>query len=227
VVLGNRTTSRGRAPTFYTPPAGHGKTVCFRLQSARETMPIYTKTGDQGKTSLFSGERIAKSDLRLACYGAVDELNSVLGLIRSHLPEEAQQTGEDLMQIQSHLFAVGSWLATSEGSSPVSERRTVPPANVDFLEKSIDRMTSALPPLKQFILPGGHPSAGWSHLARTVCRRAERHCVALLEKMESDDIPEPHKLLLIYLNRLSDYLFVLARYCNHRIGIKDTTWTPE
>ena len=189
-------------------------------------MSIYTKTGDRGKTSLFSGERIAKSDRRIAVYGDVDELNSVLGLLRAHLPEEAEAARSALLEIQTCLFVVGSWLAVTPGSPLTSELQAIAPSDVEFLETAIDRMSAELPPLRQFILPGGHVTAGWAHLARTVCRRTERRAVSLLGDDESETAT-PQQMVLVYLNRLSDYLFVLARYCNLRSGTEETLLSSE
>jgi cob(I)alamin adenosyltransferase len=187
-------------------------------------MKIYTATGDKGRTSLFSGERIVKDDARIEAYGAVDELNAIIGALMAALPDPPQEGGlhGQLMRIQSDLFQVGAWLATTPDSPSTSH---LPPMSSDSwqrLEKQIDAIQSELGELNAFILPGGHPSAGWAHIARTVCRRAERRVVTLaaLPGTVSSSI----KNILVYLNRLSDYFFVLARYCNHLAGVREITW---
>jgi cob(I)alamin adenosyltransferase len=187
-------------------------------------MKIYTGTGDGGRTSLFSGERIAKDDARIEAYGAVDELNAVVGALLAALPDAPQglDIRAQLVQIQSDLFHVGAWLATTP-DSPSTARLT--PLTDDCgrrLESQIDAMQAELPELDAFILPGGHPSAGWAHIARTVCRRAERRAVTLAGSQGSSSGSSEN--LLTYLNRLSDYFFVLARYCNHLAGVKDVLW---
>lgn len=175
---------------------------------------IYTKTGDAGQTGLFGGERRAKDDLRIESYGTVDELNAFLGLLRDHL--EDQDLRGELLNIQSLLFNLGAQLATAPGK----ETSTTPLAETDVatLEESIDWMDAELYPLKNFILPGGHPAVSYCHVARTVCRRAERRVVALAREETIDP------LLIRYLNRLSDYLFVLARYVGHRLRAPEVIW---
>jgi cob(I)alamin adenosyltransferase len=187
-------------------------------------MKIYTATGDKGRTSLFSGERIAKDDARIEAYGAVDELNAIVGAVMAALPE-APQSAElhgQLSQVQSDLFQVGAWLATTPDSPSTAH---LPPMTSDSwqrLEMLIDAIQSELGELNAFILPGGHPSAGWAHMARTACRRAERRAVALAGS--SDTRPVSVENILAYMNRLSDYFFVLARYCNHLAGVEEITW---
>ena len=178
-------------------------------------MKIYTKTGDSGETALFAGGRVPKNDLRVEAYGTVDELNSWLGLIRTYtLPDPVPAW---LETIQNDLFVIGADLATPMDSSPDwLVRMTEPP--VDALETAIDHMTAELTPLKAFILPGGTTAAANSHIARTVCRRAERLCVAL---QQIDNI---NPSVLKYLNRLSDFLFTLARYVNLNAGESETKW---
>jgi len=189
-------------------------------------MKIYTKTGDRGKTSLFSGERVSKANSRVEAYGDVDELNSFLGALAASLSEGAAEVRRAVEQVQRELFCVGSRLATTPDSAHFEELPELNDGAVKRLETEIDRMEETLPPLKGFIIPGGHPSACRAHVARTVCRRAERHLVAMLET--TDPGPEGGRLgqMGTYLNRLSDYLFVLARYCNHLHGITDTLWEP-
>ncbi len=179
-------------------------------------MKIYTKSGDTGETSLFSGRRVPKSDLRVESYGTVDELNSVLGLVRTYtLPSQATVW---LETVQNDLFILGADLATPMDSQPswlvrMSEAPTL------VLERAIDFMDTELEPLKVFILPGGVPAAATLHIARTVCRRAERLCVAL----HAEQSINPHAL--IYLNRLSDFLFTLARWINKTAGESETKWS--
>ncbi len=181
-------------------------------------MKIYTRTGDEGETSLFSGGRVRKDHLRVEAYGTTDELNSVLGLARSEtMPDEAQQW---LERIQNELFVIGADLATPMDSSPGWLQR-LSTGTIEPLENEIDRMTLELPPLKNFILPGGTRAAATIHLARTVCRRAERLAVSLA----ADEPVNP--AIIIYLNRLSDWLFTLARWVNLRAGEAETRWTAR
>ena len=178
-------------------------------------MKIYTKTGDAGETGLFGGQRISKAAPRVEAYGDVDELNSVLGVVRSHGPLGG--VFDDLLAtIQSRLFDLGAELANGKGKELgiplVSEEDVV------ALEHAIDLAEEELAPLRTFVLPGGSSLAAHLHVARTVCRRAERRAVALMAD-------EPIRLELIrYLNRLSDLCFVLARYANHRAGVSDVPW---
>ena len=187
-------------------------------------MKIYTGGGDHGKTSLFSGERVAKSSDRIEAYGDVDELNAYLGLLASIIPEKHPLLIDEVRQVQSDLFHIGAWLATTPGSANTAALDEITKAKVDFLETAIDRMEEKLDPLSSFILPGGHLSSAAAHVARTVCRRAERRVVNLLEGMADATLPGSVETLRIYLNRLSDYLFVLARYCNRITGVQDTAW---
>lgn len=186
-------------------------------------MKIYTGSGDKGKTSLFSGERISKGHLRVAAYGDVDELASILGGVAAHLPDGQDRLKTEIRSIQSHLMQVAARLAaTAATASPDPDDRVNGEA-VGALEAAIDRMQATLPELRAFILPGGAPSAVWAHLARTVCRRTERRVVRLQEAM-SDSTGEEFHPEMIYLNRLSDYLFVLARHCNRITGTEETPW---
>ncbi len=180
-------------------------------------MKIYTKTGDSGQTSLVGGQRVSKSDSRLEAYGTVDELNAILGLLISHLEHHAptfDSALKTLNQTQNILFHVGSHLACNDEKTKAGLPQLQTPW-VETYEKAIDSMSAELPTLKEFILPGGTAAACWCHLGRTVARRAERACVAL-----QDTAP----LIIQLLNRLSDYLFVLARYCNFKLGHSDVTW---
>ena len=145
---------------------------------------IYTGSGDQGKTSLFSGERLPKDHDRVEAYGDVDELNSVLGVLVALLPGESTELIEDIQRIQSDLLKAGAWLATSPDSPARADLDEITEERVGALEMSIDRMEKSLPALREFILPGGHLSASWAHVARTVCRRAERSVVRLSERAE-------------------------------------------
>ncbi len=187
-------------------------------------MKVYTGTGDGGKTSLFSGERIAKNNIRIEAYGTVDELNSLVGGISSTLPavEAVDEVKAQLLQIQSDLFILGAWLATTPDSSTSSHLTPWTEEYSKRLETQIDKLQDELDELRSFILPGGHQSAAWSHIARTVCRRAERRIVALGEEAMSEG--ETFTNIEKYINRLSDYFFVLARYCNHVSGTPETVW---
>jgi cob(I)alamin adenosyltransferase len=187
-------------------------------------MKIYTKSGDKGRTSLFSGERVSKAASRVEAYGDVDELNSVLGALVGSLSADNPQVSRAVEQIQRDLFCVGGRLATTPDSPAFEDLPDLDDDAVKRLETEIDGMDKTLPPLRGFILPGGHPSACWAHVARTVCRRAERRLVAMLETTEADPEEDGPAQMGIYLNRLSDYLFVLARYCNHINGVEDTLW---
>lgn len=188
-------------------------------------MKIYTATGDRGTTSLFSGERISKSHIQVEAYGDVDELNSVLGAFLATLTGKQKECMDNIQRIQSDLFHMGALLATAPDSSSVDSLTPFSKETIAFLEGAIDRMEEKLPPLKGFILPGGHIGAAWAHIARTVCRRAERHVVGLVVGHLGDDAPREHfQTALIYLNRLSDYLFVLARYCNHTMDVPERIW---
>jgi cob(I)alamin adenosyltransferase len=179
-------------------------------------MKIYTKTGDQGETSLFAGGRVRKNHLRVEAYGTVDELNSCLGLARSfNLPAQADAW---LEIVQNDLFTLGADLATPDAAKAEWLVR-VKMEQVTPLEGWIDAMDADLPPLKNFILPGGTSGAGALHLARTICRRAERIAVQLGEE---DTI---NTLVIMYLNRLSDFLFTLARWVNFQAGESETKWS--
>jgi len=180
----------------------------------------YVGSGDRGKTSLLSGERVAKSHCRVEGCGEVDELNSLLGALVAALPEHQGEIKEELQRIQSCLFHVGAWLATTPGSPTLGMLQEIGPGHTQALEADIDRLEKTLSPLTSFILPGGHPTAAWAHIARAVCRRAERQVLHLA----SGDPAERLGGVIAYLNRLSDYLFVLARYCNSIHGVPDRVW---
>lgn len=187
-------------------------------------MKIYTGSGDRGKTSFFSGERVSKSDQQVEAYGDVDELSSVLGVLVAFLPPEEVELREESQRIQSDLLHVGARLAVTPGSPASEELEEITEEHTKALEMAIDRMAEGLPSLQDFLLPGGHISAAWAHVARAVCRRAERHVVKLLETSAEVGDSQQLKRVVIYLNRLSDYLFVVARHCNKIQGISDTLW---
>ena len=175
---------------------------------------IYTKTGDSGSTSLLGGTKVLKSDLRIEAYGTVDELNSYIGLCRDLLNDEPDKT--ILREVQDRLFTIGSSLACDPEKSPKMKIPDLDEHDVVLLEKEIDRMNEVLPEMKNFILPGGHPTVSHLHIARCVCRRAERSCVRL------DDKENP--MIIKYLNRLSDYLFVLARRTAQLLNAEEIPW---
>jgi cob(I)alamin adenosyltransferase len=177
---------------------------------------IYTKTGDQGETSLFGGTRVSKDNLRIDAYGTVDELNSVIGICRSM--NRTLEVDAVLEEIQDDLFILGADLATPPDAKAKIAR--IQPADAARLEAHIDAITPQLQPLSQFILPGGNPTAAMIHFARTVCRRAERLTVRL---SRSESISKDS---LIYLNRLSDLLFVIARWVNFLSNTPEVTWKP-
>jgi len=176
-------------------------------------MKIYTKTGDAGETSLLGGERVRKDHFRIEAYGTIDELNSHVGVVRAAWP--GGEIDDELASIQSDLFEVGALLALA---APNEKFRGVREERIEALEHAIDRMESELAPLKNFVLPGGSPEASAIHVARTVCRRGERMVVALAEP--GDDTSRATR----YLNRLSDFFFVAARYANHVRGVGDVPW---
>jgi cob(I)alamin adenosyltransferase len=181
-------------------------------------MKIYTKTGDKGQTSLLGGTRVPKHHLRIEAYGTVDELNSWIGLIRDQPIDDHSITS--LIEIQDRLFTIGSLLA----EDPEGSRMELPPLQEDdvlFLEKEIDRMEEALPSLRSFILPGGNTVVSYAHIARCVCRRCERVVTHLGEESTID------LRILVYINRLSDYLFVLSRFFGQSFNVAETPWFPR
>lgn len=182
-------------------------------------LKIYTKQGDRGETSLVGGRRVSKSHARLNAYGTVDELNSLTGLLRAHSKDFLDRDRE-LEIIQHRLFQVGSHLACESDEI----RNQLPPFRSDYaehLESPMDLMTNELPELKNFILPGGSEAASRSHICRTVCRRAERHLFSL------EDLAETEEQIGQYLNRLSDYFFVLARWFNMKLKYEDVIWRKD
>jgi cob(I)alamin adenosyltransferase len=182
---------------------------------------IYTRTGDDGTTGLGSGERRKKYDLRVAAYGTLDEANAAIGIARLHTANDVTLDAA-LSRIQNDLFDVGADLCTpGKGKGPDGARLTVTQAQVDWLENEIDRLNDDLAPLKSFVLPGGSPAAAYLHLARTICRRAER-LIAELKDRPNESVGDE---VLKYVNRLSDFLFVASRYANGK-GARDVLWQP-
>ncbi|HEV7347612.1 cob(I)yrinic acid a,c-diamide adenosyltransferase [Telluribacter sp.] len=181
-------------------------------------MKIYTKTGDNGTTSLVGGTRLSKAHIRIEAYGTVDELNASIGLLRDQPVNAARR--ELLKEVQDRLFTIGSHLA----SEPDQTRKRLPDLHeedIQLLEKEMDALDAQLPPLRAFVLPGGHPSVSFGHVARTVCRRAERAVIHLHEHEPVEDI------IIRYLNRLSDYLFMLCRIMTQELGAEEVTWKPR
>jgi cob(I)alamin adenosyltransferase len=180
-------------------------------------MKIYTKTGDKGTTSLIGGTKVPKSHLRIEAYGTVDELNSYIGLCRDLLPDETSRVV--LQEVQDRLFTIGSSLACDPVKEPKMKIPDLKEEDIVLLEKKIDGMNETMPVMKNFILPGGHPTVSHIHIARCICRRAERCCVRLeMENEETDSI------ILKYMNRLSDYLFVLARFTAYQLNAAEIIW---
>jgi cob(I)alamin adenosyltransferase len=175
-------------------------------------------SGDRGMTSLLSGERVPKDNDRIEACGALDELASVLGAFASSLTEGQAILGREIQEIQGELLHIGAWLGVMPGSAASRALPELDPRPLTVMESSVARMEKSLPPLSSFILPGGNPSAAWAHIARTVCRRAERRVAAV-------SLGELAPRVLPYLNRLSTYLFVAARYCNKENGVSDTLWS--
>lgn len=181
-------------------------------------MKIYTKTGDKGTTSLVGGTRVSKTALRIEAYGTVDELNSYIGLVRDQAVNEKRK--DILKEIQDRLFTIGSILA----SEPEQSKKRLPDlleSDVELLEKEMDRMDTFLEPMRYFILPGGHQSISFGHLARTICRRTERIVLRLAEESTVNE------LIIRYLNRLSDYLFVLCRIMAKELEVEEIAWKPR
>lgn len=181
------------------------------------SLKIYTKTGDKGTTSLIGGTKVAKSHLRIEAYGTIDELNSFTGLCRDLITDEPGRVM--LAEIQDRLFTIGSSLACDPVKEPGMHIPDLKEADVVLLEKEMDRMNAALPPMKSFVLPGGHPVVSHLHITRCVCRRAERFCVRL--ELES---PGEDPIIIKYLNRLSDYFFVLSRYMALLLHAEEIPW---
>jgi len=180
---------------------------------------VYTKTGDKGTTSLIGGTRVSKGDLRLDAYGTVDELSSHIGMIWSY--DIDQHSKEVLQSTQNQLFVIGAYLATDSTVSDLRNRLSRDNALIEQLENEMDVLENALPPLTNFVLPGGHPAVSACHIARTVCRRAERKVVEMSQQLEVDE------WVITYLNRLSDYLFVLSRHLSNFFNIEEIPWKPK
>lgn len=179
---------------------------------------IYTKTGDKGFTSLVGGTRISKSELKIEAYGSVDELNSWIGVLHDQLINDSRKSV--LKEIQDRLFTIGSDLA-SEQDKDHTKIPDLFEKDIEFLETQIDQMNENLPSLRHFVLPGGHQSVSFAHVARTVCRRAERICIRL------NETEKVNELVIKYINRLSDYLFVLSRAMANDLGIEENKWIPR
>ncbi len=181
-------------------------------------MKIYTKTGDLGETSLLGGTRVSKAELQIESYGTTDELNSYIGLIRDQIWK--QPVLVELIEIQDRLFTIGSHLANDQKKSGIKLPQ-LSEEDVNRLEKQIDLMNEKLPPMTAFVLPGGHTTVSYTHIARCICRRAERQVVRLSHTWEVDP------LIIKYLNRLSDYLFVLGRKLSKELGANEIEWQPR
>ena len=195
-------------------------------------MKIYTQTGDRGKTSMLSGERVAKDHARIDAYGEIDELNAGIGALIAFLEPNADQSADpvdqvkdQLLGIQSDLFLTGAWLAATLDSEARKRLASLTEAHTQAIETFIDAMQAQLPELKSFILPGGHVAAAWAHLVRTVCRRVERAVVHLDRTQDQQESGRDElKSVVAYINRLSDYFFVLARYLNQKAEVADLIW---
>jgi cob(I)alamin adenosyltransferase len=185
---------------------------------------IYTRTGDTGQTSLGSGERVSKADLRIEAYGTVDETNTVLGLVRLHAVAPELKAFDDMVgRIQNELFDLGADLCVPDRGQKLDyEPLRIMPNQYERIEREIDELNGDLTPLRSFVLPGGHPAAAFLHQARTVCRRAERLIVAL-NQTEGEHVSEG---AIAYINRLSDFFFVAARWINFKTGAGDVLWVP-
>ena len=183
-------------------------------------MKIYTKTGDKGTTSLIGGTKVSKAHLRIEAYGTVDELNSYIGLCKDLSSDK--KSNAVLQEVQDRLFTIGAALACDPEKETKMKIPDLKDEDITLLEKEIDMMNETLPPMKSFILPGGHITVSHIHISRCICRRAERCCVRL--EAEQNEV-EP--IIIKYLNRLSDYLFVLARYTGHLLNITELPWKPR
>ena len=181
-------------------------------------MKIYTKTGDSGETSLLGGTRVSKAELQIESYGTVDELNAYIGLIRDQITQDSIYL--ELIEIQDRLFTIGSHLANDQEKSKIKLPNIVE-EDIERLEKQMDTMNHLIPPMRAFILPGGHTHVSHLHIARCICRRAERKIVQLNHKWEIDPS------ILKYMNRLSDYLFVLSRKLSKDLRVKEIEWQPR
>ena len=177
---------------------------------------VYTRTGDEGTTSLVGGTRVSKTDIRLESYGTVDELNAQLGLLMTYIEDDADK--EFLLKIQHKLFSVGSYLATDQDKTPLKECSIIFPSHIEEIEREIDMIDEQLPPINRFVIPGGSRGAATCHVCRTVCRRAERRILSLSKDCFID------KNIMVFINRLSDYLFLLSRKQNININRNEIFW---
>jgi len=208
------------SPGLFDLNDGYKISTLPTLNSSRTmSSKIYTKTGDKGITSLIGGTKVAKSDLRIEAYGTVDELNSYIGLCKDLLNGVVKNV---LPEIQDRLFTIGSSLACDPEKEPKMRIPDLQETDITLLEKEMDLMNDTLPAMKHFILPGGHTTVSHIHIARCICRRAERCCVRLEQETKETEL-----LIVKYLNRLSDYLFVLARYVSHSLKAEEIIWKPR
>jgi len=189
-------------------------------------MKIYTGKGDDGKTvGSLGGERVPKSDVRIDIFGNIDELNSALGMLRTLLPKESAGLNDEIVRIQSHLLQASALIAAWQGSMAPKKFEEISEEDIRFLERAMDRIDKELPDLTHFVIPGGHPLPALVHVARTVCRRAEREVIRLAFDAKEENLPKQIEGVIIFLNRLSDYLFVVGRYCNYLLGEpEDAQW---
>ncbi len=194
--------------------------LCENSTESIMSIKIYTKTGDKGSTSLIGGTKVLKSDLRIEAYGTVDELNSFLGLVNDQLT--FQDIQKFILRIQDRLFTIGSSLACDPDKGKIFEIPELDEQDISSLEVAIDLMSEELLPMKNFVLPGGHVTVSTTHVARSVCRRTERICVHMQEQNLKID-----PLIIKYLNRLSDYLFILARFIAHKLNVPEIPWKPR
>jgi len=182
-------------------------------------MKIYTGKGDDGKTAgSLGGERVPKSDVRIDVFGNIDELNSALGMLRALLPKEDLGLNAEIVQVQSNLLQASALIAAWQGSKVPKKLQEIGEDRIRFLENAMDRMDKKLPDLTHFIIPGDHPLPALVHVARTVCRRAERDVIRLSFDAKEEDLPKQIVGVIVFLNRLSDYLFVVGRYCSYLLG---------
>jgi cob(I)alamin adenosyltransferase len=189
-------------------------------------MKVYTGKGDKGTTAgSVKGQRVAKTDIRIDAFGNIDELNSALGMLRAMMKKESSALNDEIKRIQSHLMEASALIAAWQGSKRRRRFKEIGEEQVRFLESAIDRMDKELPELNEFVVPGDHPLQALAHVTRTVCRRAERDVIRLSCETDGEDAPGKLEGVIMYLNRLSDYIFVLGRYCSHLLeGQEDGEW---
>ena len=200
--------------------ANENTIIPFKKNNQRK---VYTGKGDCGQCSLLSGDRVMKDAEQVEAYGDIDELNSLLGLLVSVLPQSALCLSDEVEQIQNSLFKIGALVATELDSSLLKILEPITVEHIQSLEGSIDAMENCMHDIRSFIIPGGHFSAAQAHVARSVSRRAERHVIKYFRKYNLEELPEPMKNVLAYLNRLSDYLFILSRFCNFMQNVEEKT----